>query len=200
MAEPATSRLVVLDRDGVINEDSDAYIKSPEEWQPVPGSIEAIARLCQAGFQIAVATNQSGLARGYFDEVTLANIHNLMLDLVEQAGGSIATICYCPHHPNDACDCRKPLPGLLNAIEAELDLSVAGAWYVGDTLKDVQAARAKHCQPILVRSGKGRATEAALSDSERAALPIVDDLAAAAAYILAHSTPDDRNYVGDASA
>lgn len=187
MAKLARTRLVILDRDGVINEDSDAYIKSPEEWQPVPGSIEAIARLSEAGFLIAVATNQSGLARGYFDEITLANIHNLMLDQVEQAGGSIATICYCPHHPDEGCGCRKPLPGLLNAIEAELGFSVAGAWYVGDSLKDVQAARVKACMPILVRSGKGRSTEARLSAEEREQLPIVDDLAAAAEYILANT-------------
>lgn len=197
MAEPTRTRLVILDRDGVINEDSDAYIKSPEEWQPVPGSIEAIARLSQAGFLIAVATNQSGLARGYFDEITLGNIHNLMMDQVEQAGGSIATICYCPHHPDESCGCRKPLPGLLNAIEAELGQSVEGAWYVGDSLKDVQAARAKHCLPILVRSGKGRSTEARLSDADRPGLPIVDDLAAAAEYILANTFVDHAVVGGD---
>ncbi|MGA0807401.1 MAG: D-glycero-alpha-D-manno-heptose-1,7-bisphosphate 7-phosphatase, partial [Pseudohongiellaceae bacterium] len=120
MHDGAVVKLVVLDRDGVINEDSDDYIRSPEEWEPVPGSMEAIASLSQAGYLIAVATNQSGLARGYFDEITLANIHNLMLARVEQAGGSIAVICYCPHHPEVACACRKPLPGLLNQIEAAL--------------------------------------------------------------------------------
>lgn len=184
MVEPAPVRLVVLDRDGVINEDSDDYIKSPEEWEPVPGSIEAIARLSKAGYLIAVATNQSGLARGYFDETTLANIHNLMNALVEDAGGSIAVVCYCPHHPDEACECRKPLPGLLNQIEAALNLPVAGAWYVGDSLKDVQAARSKSCKPILVRSGKGRATEARLPAEERQRLPVFDTLADAAEYIL----------------
>jgi D-glycero-D-manno-heptose 1,7-bisphosphate phosphatase len=184
MHDGAVVKLVVLDRDGVINEDSDDYIRSPEEWEPVPGSMEAIASLSQAGYLIAVATNQSGLARGYFDEITLANIHKLMLARVEQAGGSIAVICYCPHHPEVACACRKPLPGLLNQIEAALECSVAGAWYVGDSLKDVQAARAKACRPILVRSGKGLATEATLSAEDRKGLPVFDNLAQAATYIL----------------
>jgi D-glycero-D-manno-heptose 1,7-bisphosphate phosphatase len=184
MAEAAPAKLVILDRDGVINEDSDDYIKAPEEWHPVPGSLAAIARLCQAGFEVAVATNQSGLGRGYFDELTLANIHNLMNAQVEAAGGCIAVLCYCPHHPDAACDCRKPLPGLLNQIEQALGLSVEGAWYVGDSLKDIQAARAKQCKPVLVRSGKGRATEAGLSAEERRDLLVFDDLAGAADYIL----------------
>lgn len=174
-----------MDRDGVINEDSDDYIKSPEEWLPVPGSIDAIARLSQAGYLVAVATNQSGLARGYFDEFTLANIHNLMNALVEEAGGHIDVVCYCPHHPDDACNCRKPLPGLLNQIEQALGVSVTGAWYVGDTLKDIQAARNKACKPILVRSGKGRATEARLTPEDRAGVPVFDNLAEAASCILA---------------
>jgi D-glycero-D-manno-heptose 1,7-bisphosphate phosphatase len=195
MLDKAPVRLVVLDRDGVINEDSDDYIKSVEEWQPVPGSIEAIAQLSQAGYLIAVATNQSGLARGYFDEITLANIHNLMSALVEEAGGSIAVVCYCPHHPDARCDCRKPLPGLLNQIEEALGVSVAGAWYVGDSYKDVEAARNKQCRPILVRSGKGRKTEAALSAEDREQLPVVDNLAAAAAHILALHTANESTSI-----
>ena len=185
MVEHPHQRLVILDRDGVINEDSDDYIKSPEEWLPVPGSIDAIARLSQAGYLVAVATNQSGLARGYFDEFTLANIHNLMNALVEEAGGHIDVVCYCPHHPDDACNCRKPLPGLLNQIEQALGVTVTGAWYVGDTLKDIQAARNKACKPILVRSGKGRATEARLTLEDRAGVPVFDNLAEAASCILA---------------
>src|SRR5690606_28430898 len=109
----AANKLVILDRDGVINEDSDAYIRSVDEWQPIPGSIAAIARLSRAGYRIAVATNQSGLARGYFDEFTLANMHALMLHLVEEAGGHIDALCYCPHGPDAGCRCRKPAPGLL---------------------------------------------------------------------------------------
>lgn len=184
MVDQSPVKLVILDRDGVINEDSEDYIKSAEEWQPLPGSIEAIARLSQAGYLVAVATNQSGLARGYFDEIALANMHNLMNALVEDAGGSIAVVCYCPHHPDAGCDCRKPLPGLLNQIEEALGNSVAGAWYVGDSYKDVEAALNKACKPILVRSGKGARTEAALSVEDRQQLLVVDDLAAAATCIL----------------
>jgi D-glycero-D-manno-heptose 1,7-bisphosphate phosphatase len=131
------------------------------------------------------------LARGYFDEVTLANIHNLMNAMVEEAGGRIDVVCYCPHHPNDACECRKPLPGLLNQIEQALDISVADAWYVGDTLKDIQAARNKSCKPILVRSGKGSATEARLSSKDLAQVPVFDNLAEAASYILAMDSANE---------
>lgn len=185
MADASGTKLVILDRDGVINEDSDAYIKTPGEWVPVPGSIEAMARLTQAGYLVAIATNQSGLARGYFDEITLANIHNLMNDLVESAGGRIDALCYCPHHPDARCGCRKPLPGLLNAIEEALGVSVQGAWYVGDSQKDIDAARLKQCRPLLVRSGKGCGTEARLSDRDRREVCVFDHLAAAVDYILA---------------
>jgi D-glycero-D-manno-heptose 1,7-bisphosphate phosphatase len=184
MFEPMSPALIILDRDGVINEDSDDYIKSPEEWEPVPGSIEAIASLSQAGFSIAVATNQSGLARGYFDDITLANIHTLLCDLVETAGGHIDVICYCPHGPDEGCRCRKPAPGLLEQIAAELDLPLAGAWYVGDADKDMQVALAMQCRPILVRTGKGRNTEQHLDPTWRERIKVVDDLAAAARLIL----------------
>ena len=122
MSEPDAPKLVILDRDGVINEDSDDYIKTLDEWIPIAGSIDAIARLSRAGYSIAVATNQSGLARGYFDEVTLANMHALLCELVEEAGGQVDTICYCPHGPDEGCRCRKPAPGLLEQISAELQL------------------------------------------------------------------------------
>jgi D-glycero-D-manno-heptose 1,7-bisphosphate phosphatase len=185
MADSPSPKLVILDRDGVINEDSDDYIKSPEEWQPVPGSIDAMARLSKAGYLVAVATNQSGLGRGYFDEVTLANIHNLMSDVVEEAGGKIDVVCYCPHHPDAACSCRKPLPGLLNQIEESLGVAVEGAWYVGDSYKDIQAARSKGCRPVLVRSGKGAGTEAALSAVDRADVLVFNNLQAAVDDLLA---------------
>jgi D-glycero-D-manno-heptose 1,7-bisphosphate phosphatase len=185
MADSPSPKLVILDRDGVINEDSDDYIKSPEEWQPVPGSIDAMARLSKAGYLVAVATNQSGLGRGYFDEVTLANIHNLMSDVVEEAGGKIDVVCYCPHHPDAACSCRKPLPGLLNQIEESLGVSVEGAWYVGDSYKDIQAARSKGCRPVLVRSGKGAGTEAALSVMDRVDVLVFNNLQAAVDDLLA---------------
>ena len=155
--------LIILDRDGVINEDSDDYIKSVDEWQPVPGSIEAIARLTQAGFTIAVATNQSGIGRGYFTIETLTAMHNKMLNLVQKAGGAIACIRYCPHTPDDNCQCRKPLPGLVHQIEQELSVSASGAWFVGDTAKDIEVARHAGCQPVLVKTGKGLRTLASFN-------------------------------------
>jgi D-glycero-D-manno-heptose 1,7-bisphosphate phosphatase len=184
MSEQPASRLVILDRDGVINIDSDAYIKTIDEWIPVPGSISAIARLSLAGFQIAVATNQSGLARGYFDEPTLANMHSLMRALVEEEGGHIEVVVYCPHGPDEGCNCRKPAAGLLDAIASELKTSVEGAWYIGDSEKDIELARAMKCIPVLVRTGKGVETEARLQRSNILPALVFDDLAEAADFIL----------------
>ncbi len=176
--------LVILDRDGVINQDSDYYIKSIEEWIPIPGSIEAIARLSQAGYKVMVVTNQSGLARGYFDEITLANMHSYMCSLVENAGGKIDAVFYCPHAPDDGCHCRKPLPGMLNQIEEEFDLSVQNAFFIGDNEKDIDAGLSKHCRPILVRTGKGAAAEKLLDLEKKKRIEIVNDLAAAVNFIL----------------
>ncbi len=184
MSDQEMLPLIILDRDGVINLDSDAYIKSVDEWIPVPGSISAIARLSKAGFQIAVATNQSGLARGYFDEIALANMHSLMRDLVEEEGGQIDGVFYCPHGPDEDCKCRKPATGLLDQIEEELGISVAGAWYVGDSAKDLELANAMKCIPVLVRSGKGEQTEANLKSGNSLPRLVFDDLAAAADFIL----------------
>ena len=155
--------LLVLDRDGVINQDSDDYIRSLEDWVPVPGSIEAIAELSRAGYQIVIATNQSGLSRGYFTLDTLESIHDHLRELVQAQGGNIAGIFYCPHLPDEGCECRKPGTGLLVAIEAELQASVAGCYFVGDSLKDLQAAQAKDCRPVLVLTGKGEKTRSQLS-------------------------------------
>lgn len=188
----APARLVILDRDGVINEDSDDYIKSLDEWKPIPGSIAAIARLSRVGFKIGVATNQSGLARGYFDEITLANMHALLCALVEEEGGQVDAICYCPHGPDAGCHCRKPAPGLLEQISEELQLPVAGAWYVGDTGKDLALGLKMGCRPILVRTGKGRQAEVLLDAATRNAVTIVDDLAAAADHILDSTTATPR--------
>ena len=132
--------LIILDRDGVINEDSDNYIRSLADWLPIPGSIEAIAQLSVAGHQVAVATNQSGLGRGYFDLDDLEAIHSQLCDRVEEHGGVLAGIFYCPHRPEDNCNCRKPRTGLLDAIAAELQLPVSNAFFVGDSMKDLQAA------------------------------------------------------------
>ena len=184
MTEIRRGKLVILDRDGVINEDSDDYIKSVEEWHPVPGSIAAIADLYRAGYRIAVATNQSGLARGYFDELALANMHAYMNHLVEEAGGCIDVVAWCPHAPAEGCTCRKPLPGLLDSIAETLDMAVAGSWLVGDTLKDVEVARTRACRPILVKTGKGHASAQALAAAGDDSVPVFDDLRAAADWIL----------------
>lgn len=176
--------LVILDRDGVINHDSDDYIKSVEEWVPIPGSIDAIARLSKAGYKVIVATNQSGLARGYFDEITLANIHSYMRSLVEHAGGNIDAVFYCPHGPDDNCACRKPLPGMLNQIEAEFNIHLEHTFFIGDSEKDIDVALAKRCRPILVRTGKGTTTENQLNAEKKALVIIVDDLSSAVDFIL----------------
>lgn len=182
--------LLILDRDGVINQDSDDYIRSLEDWVPVPGSIEAIAALSQAGYEVVVATNQSGLSRGYFTLDTLESIHDHLRGLVEAQGGSIAGIFYCPHLPDEGCECRKPGTGLLQAIEVELQQAVAGCYFVGDSLKDLQAARAMDCQPVLVLTGKGEQTQAQLKKADVAlktpeTVPIYANLAEASRAILA---------------
>lgn len=183
--------LLILDRDGVINHDSDDYIRSVADWQPIRGSIEAIARLSRAGYTVAIATNQSGLSRGYFGLTELEAIHDRLRSLVEEQGGSIAGIFYCPHLPEEECHCRKPATGLLEAIENELELPVAGSVFIGDSLKDLQAARAMDCQPVLVLTGKGSKTRAKLSadDVDLTApgeIPVYADLAEAAAGLLQH--------------
>ncbi len=151
-------KLVVLDRDGVINLDSDQYIKSPEEWKPIPGSLEAIARLTQAGFRVVVATNQSGLGRGLFDMATLNAMHDKMHKAVNQLGGRIDAVFFCPHAQDAGCDCRKPKPGMLREIAARFDLALAGVPVIGDSLRDLQAASAVGARPVLVLTGKGEQT------------------------------------------
>lgn len=171
----SAEKLVILDRDGVINHDSDNYIKSLDEWVPYPASISAIGRLNRAGFTVAIATNQSGIARGYYDEATLQAMHDRLIALVEDQGGHIAHIAYCPHGPDDSCQCRKPLPGMLLQIQQQLGLeNLTGSWMVGDSLRDLQAGEAVGCHPILVRTGKGANTEAKQVGLEKARL--FDDL------------------------
>jgi len=195
MAQASDSRLIILDRDGVINEDSDAFVKSVDECVPIPGSIDAICRLSKAGYTVVVATNQSGIARGLLDEYTLAHIHQYLADLVEQSGGMIAGFFYCPHGPEDGCFCRKPEPGLIDRISAEFASSVEGVPFVGDSLRDLQAANAAACLPVLVRSGKGESTLA-----EGLAAPVADclvypDLAAFAdAWLEGDSSSDPGIY------
>ena len=175
-------KLLILDRDGVINHDSDQYIKSPAEWKPVKGSIEAIARLTQAGWRIVVATNQSGIARGVFDMNTLNAIHDAMHKTVIQAGGRIEAIFFCPHAAGANCSCRKPQPGMLFEIERRLNVPLPGVPFVGDSLKDLHAAAAAGARPVLVLTGKGKKTR------EAGGLPdgtgVFADLAAFASQLL----------------
>ncbi len=151
-------KLIILDRDGVINADSDTYIKSPEEWIPLPGSLEAIARLNQAGYRVVVASNQSGIARGLFTLDTLHRIHDKLHRLLEAVGGEIEAIFFCPHAPDAGCTCRKPRPGLLLDIGERLQVSLNAIPMVGDSLRDLQAAQAVGARPLLVRTGKGEHT------------------------------------------
>ncbi|GAB4347295.1 MAG: D-glycero-beta-D-manno-heptose 1,7-bisphosphate 7-phosphatase [Gammaproteobacteria bacterium] len=151
-------KLIVLDRDGVINEDSDNYIKTPEEWVPIEGSLEAIARLHHAGYRIVVATNQSGLGRGLFTLDTLVAIHKKMHTMVQEAGGALDGIFFCPHTPEDDCNCRKPKAGLMHDIERRLGTSLKGIPVVGDSLRDLESAWAVGAEPVLVRTGKGERT------------------------------------------
>lgn len=154
------TKLVILDRDGVINHDSDDFIKSPDEWIPIPGSLEAIARLNQAGYLVIVASNQSGVARRLFSIVTLNAIHRKMHDAAQHAGAKIDAIFFCPHAADDNCDCRKPKPGMLQEIAKRFDVSLKGVVSVGDSLRDLQAGFVAGCTPYLVLTGKGKTTHA----------------------------------------
>ena len=151
-------KLVILDRDGVINLDSEQYIKSPEEWTPITGSLEAIARFTQAGFRVVVATNQSGLGRGLFDMATLNAMHDKMHKAVNQLGGRIDAVFFCPHAQNAGCVCRKPQPGMLVEIAERFNVALEGMPAIGDSLRDLQAANAAGARPILVLTGKGEQT------------------------------------------
>ena len=151
-------KIVILDRDGVINHDSDEFIKSVDEWQPITGSLEAIARLNRQGYRVVVATNQSGVARGLFSLETLNAIHHHMLEQVRQKGGEIDAIFFCPHGPDDQCDCRKPSIGMMRDIAARLKTEIRGTPSVGDSLRDLQAAQRCGALPVLVKTGKGKRT------------------------------------------
>lgn len=178
-------KLIILDRDGVLNEDSDDYVKSVDEWIPITGSAEAVGRLCNAGYSVAVATNQSGLARGYFSLDDLTAMHNKMTRLAADQGGHFAHIAFCPHGPDDNCDCRKPLPGLIHQIEGALGASAQDCWMVGDSIRDLEAGIAAGCKAALVRTGKGAKSEARLATTrglENA--PVFDDLQAFADFVL----------------
>jgi len=186
-SEPAPhtrqAKLIILDRDGVINYDSDQSIKSPDEWRPIPGSLEAIARLNHAGFRVVVATNQSGLGRGLFDMATMVAINEKLHKALAHVGGRIDAVFYCPHTADSDCDCRKPKPGLLTEIGQRFGVDLTGVPCIGDSLRDLQAAQAVGAQPILVLSGKGEKT---LRDGNFPTNTVIfPDLAFAAAALLA---------------
>jgi D-glycero-D-manno-heptose 1,7-bisphosphate phosphatase len=173
-------KLIILDRDGVINEDSDLFVKTAAEWRPLPGSADAIARFNHAGYRVVVATNQSGIGRGLFEMATLNLMHEKMHRVVGLAGGRIDAVFYCPHTADMNCPCRKPKSGMFVEIAQRFNVDLAGIPSVGDSLRDLQAAAAADCQPVLVRSGKG------LQTLENGGLPtgtlVFDDLAAVAAH------------------
>lgn len=176
------ARLIVLDRDGVINRESREFIRSPEEWQPLPGSIEAIADLTAAGFVVVVATNQSGVGRGLFTADTLSAIHARMTSAVGSAGGRLAGIFFCPHRPEDNCECRKPRPGLLRQIETHFGTSLRGQPVIGDSYRDLEAAWSVDARAMLVRTGNGAVTEGRLTAD--AVVEVFSDLQAAAAELI----------------
>ncbi|WP_373297369.1 D-glycero-beta-D-manno-heptose 1,7-bisphosphate 7-phosphatase [Salinicola rhizosphaerae] len=182
-------RLIILDRDGVINQDSDAYIKSLDEWHPLDGAVDAIAKLNHCGWTVAVATNQSGIARGYYTLDTLNAIHDRMSLLIQKAGGYLAAIEYCPHLPSDECACRKPKPGMLTNIIDHLRTDEdADRWMVGDSLTDIQAGIAARCRTVLVLTGKG----SRFASEVRRRYPdtwICHDLAAFAERLISESRP-----------
>lgn len=166
-------KLIILDRDGVINVDSDNYIRTVDEWVALPGSIKAIAELSKAGYSIAIATNQSGIGRGYYSLTTLTAMHQKMLELVKALGGDIAQIVYCPHLPDDQCSCRKPLPGMLQQILQHYPHDI-DACFIGDSLRDIEAAQAINMPAMLVKTGKGqRSVDQGIIGAD---IPIYDDL------------------------
>lgn len=175
-------KLVILDRDGVINQDSPDYIRSAREWQPIEGSLEAMARLTHSGYHIVIASNQSGIGRGLFSYDDLFAMHDKLVRLLAEAGGRVDGIFFCPHAPDDGCDCRKPATGMFREIARRLQVTLTQVPVIGDSLKDVRAARAAGARPILVRTGVGRETELA-SDSTLVEVPVFDDLAAVASEL-----------------
>jgi len=180
-------KLVILDRDGTINEDRDDYVKSPEEWIPIPGALEAIARLNHAGWHTVVASNQSGIGRGLFDMATLNAMHLKMHQMLARQGGRIDAVFFCPHTPEDACDCRKPLPGLFQQIGERYAIDLTQVPVVGDVQRDLEAGAAAGCLPHLVRSGKSANLDAAQVAQLCAKVPgtrVHDDLGAFADWLI----------------
>jgi len=174
------NRFVLLDRDGVINHDSDEFIKSPEQWLPIEGSLEAIALFNEHGYKVVVITNQSGLARGLFDVATLEKIHAKMQRMAAEKGGKIDAIYFCPHGPDDDCNCRKPKPGLIKTFADDNKVNLSGVAFIGDSLRDLQAAQAAGASPMLVKTGKGRKT---LTENPNLDIPVFENLYDAAKHL-----------------
>ena len=174
--------LVILDRDGVINFESVHYVKSPEEWIAIPGSLEAIARLNKAGHKVVIATNQAGIGRGIYDEVALAAIHKKLHHELAKYGGKIEKIYYCPHHPDDNCRCRKPEPLMLEQIRDDFQINLKDSVFIGDSLRDMQAAHAVSCPGILVLSGNGQAHRESGDITEDVA--VFEDLSAVVDHLI----------------
>jgi D-glycero-D-manno-heptose 1,7-bisphosphate phosphatase len=181
---------IILDRDGVINFDSAHYIKSPDEWLPIPNSLEAVAALNRAGFRVIVATNQSGVARGYYDLETLSDIHEKMMRELAAVGGYVEEIFYCPHHPEEGCHSRKPKPGMIEAIQQKYGMSLTDTFFVGDSYADIGAAQAAGCKPLLVLTGNGHKTLE--NYPEFAVIPQFSDLHAAVEYVISQQTSKRR--------
>ncbi len=175
--------LVILDRDGVINEDSPHFIKSPAEWQAIPGSLAAIAALNRAGHQVVVASNQSGVSRGYFSLADLLAIHHKMQTELAAAGGHLDGVYFCPHRSEDHCPCRKPCPGMLQQIAADFKVDLTQkCWLIGDSLRDIQAGLAVQCKAALVKTGKGNKT--LIENNHHLQVPVYENLAQWVAYHL----------------
>lgn len=178
-------KLIILDRDGTINCDSEDFIKTPDEWLPLPGALEAIARLNHAGWHVVIASNQSGLGRGLFDVTALNAIHAKMHKLLAAVGGRIDAVFYCPHSPEESCKCRKPLPGLFEQIAARTGVQLKDVPMAGDSLRDVQAGAAAGCEPHLVLSGKSaHYREGGQPEGLPAGTILHDDLSAFADFII----------------
>jgi len=187
-----TMKLVILDRDGTINEDSAEFIKSEAEWKPLPGALEAIAKLNHAGWHVVVASNQSGLGRGLFDVAALNVMHAKMHKLLAAAGGRVEAVFYCPHAPDQACRCRKPLSGLFEQIGERYGVSLKGVPTVGDSARDLVAGAAVGCEPHLVLTGKGAALRGQpLPDNFPAGTRVHENLLAFADYLVARDTARD---------
>jgi len=180
-------KLIILDRDGVINEDSDNYIKSADEWVAIPGSLESISRLNHAGYKIAIATNQSGLSRGLFTINALNEIHQKLYRSLDRVGGHIDAIFFCPHGPNDNCTCRKPKPGMLHQIKKTFSIDLSSVFVVGDSYRDIVSAKAANAIPILVRTGKGKRTLASHPGLIRE-IPVFNNLSSCVEFLLKETT------------